>query len=299
VVTRVIAELEDHLGARLLHRTTRKCLLTEVGEAYLKRVRPLLLVLEEADAQASNATSAKPRGTLRIGAGGSFSRCQLMQLLPQFLARYPQVEVEVRRLADETVPDDGAHVSLLVGGGRPIEGDFVARRIARATAVLCASPAYLQRHGRPTRPEDLASHQIVIPALPDMPRTFLFEPSLPGQQEVALTLANSAVSSPEPDTVAAAALAGLGIAGLLSFSVADELRRGTLVRLLPDWQVAPLWFLFAAVHSRRHLPRIARVFIDYLVERYPEPETDPWLQQGPAPGLSVDAAESPAQAYHR
>jgi DNA-binding transcriptional LysR family regulator len=299
VVTRVIAELEDHLGARLLHRTTRKCQLTDIGEEYLNRVRPLLLVLEEADAQASNATSARPRGTLRIAAPAEFSRCQLMQLLPPFLLRYPQVDIEVRRLADDTVPDEGSHVSLLVGGGRRIEGEFVVRRIARATGVLCASPAYLQRHGSPARPEDLASHQVIIPALPGMPRTYLFQPLRPGLAEVAMTLDASAFSSPDPDTVAGAALAGLGIAGLLSFGVADELRRGTLVRLLPEWQAGPDWFLFAAVHSRRHQPRNERVFVDHLAERYPDPEIDPWLHPGPSPSFTVDTAESPAQTLHR
>jgi DNA-binding transcriptional LysR family regulator len=282
-----------------LNRTTRKCSLTDIGEEYLRRVRPLLLVVEEADAQASNTASARPRGTLRIAAPGEFSRCQLMQLLPSFRDRYPEVDVEVRRLADDTLPDDAAHVSLLVGGGRPIEGEFVARRIARATGVLCASPAYLHRHGRPQRPEDLASHQVLIPAMPGMPRTFLFEPSCPGQAEVALTLPDSAVSSPDPDTIAGAALAGLGIGGLLSFSVAEELRRGTLVRLLPDWRATPHWFLFAAVHSRRHLSRIARVFVDYLVERYPDAETDPWLQAASVAPMGVDTTSgSRAQPIH-
>src|SRR6218665_52571 len=162
VVTRLVADLEDHLGARLLNRTTRRLALTDTGELYLDRVRQILTEVDEAEALASAATS-EPRGHLRVIAPPAFAVHQLAKHLPKFPHHYPLLTLELSVPGPVTTVDENYDVSILQLGNQQLDGDFIARLLARSEAILCASPEYLDRAGRPQHPTDLPKHEAMMP----------------------------------------------------------------------------------------------------------------------------------------
>lgn len=280
VVTRVVAELEAHLGARLLHRTTRRIALTEVGEAYLERVRQILLDVEETEALAAESTK-DPRGVVRVLAPPAVAVHQLAKHLPAFRARHPQVSIELAAPgAVETVDED--FDITIVATRHPIQGDFVARRLARSEVILCATPEYLDARGRPRHPSELAQHEALIPPLSDVQRGLVFHQGPWGDDEPAgetVTVVpgrHSALRTVHVDTNYAAALAGLGITGLPSFVAEDALMENALERVLPEWTLfsTTLW---AAMPSRQHLPARTRAFLEFLVGIFGGEDRDPWL----------------------
>jgi len=280
VVTRVVAELEAHLGARLLNRTSRRVSLTEVGEAYLARVRNILVEVEESEALASEA-STEPRGHLRVIAPPALAVHQLAKHLPRFHALHPQVTIEL----DAPGPVDTVHEDYditLMAARHPLAGDFIARRLARSEVITCASPEYLDRHGRPQHPSDLARHQALVPPLSDLQRGLTFfsgawgddEPG--GESVTVIPPKRPALSTSHIDTMYAAALAGLGVAGLPSFVIEDALLENALERVLPEWRLfsTTLW---AGMPTRKHLPARTRAFLDFLIEIFGGQDRDPWL----------------------
>jgi DNA-binding transcriptional LysR family regulator len=274
VVTRTIAELEAHLQARLLQRTTRRVSLTEAGETYLASARRVLTLLDEADAQAG-ASTAQPRGCVRVMAPASFATHQIAPRLARFRAAHPQLAVELTTPGPVDAADEGFDVTIVQVAQRPLEGDFVARRLARSTFVLCAAPAYLKRRGRPAEPEDLLAHEGLLPAVAAARRELWLQRG-DGSRRVTLPTLQPALSSVQLEPLYAAALAGSGIAGLPSFMVTEALRAGRLERVLPDW-VGTSLALYAAVPTRKHLPARSRAFIDFLVEAFGGEDRDPWL----------------------
>ena len=162
VVTRLIADLEEHLGARLINRTTRRLSLTDTGELYLERVRHVLTEVEEAEALASAAT-AEPRGHLRVLAPPAFAVHQIAKHLPKFRELYPRVSVELSAPGPVEAVDENFDVTILVEGRRPLDGSFIARRLARSEVIACAAPEYLDKRGRPQHPSDLAQHDAMLP----------------------------------------------------------------------------------------------------------------------------------------
>jgi len=280
VVTRVIAELEAHLGARLLNRTTRRIALTDVGESYLERARQILIDVEETEALASESTK-DPRGQVRVLAPPALAVHQLAKHLPGFRAQYPLVSVEiVAPGAVETVDEDFDITILSVR--TPIEGDFVARRLARSEVIMCASPEYLDRRGRPLHPSELAHHEVLIPPVSALQRGVTFftgawgddEPG--GESYTAVPSRTSALRTTHVDTNYAAALAGLGIAGLPSLVIEDALIENALERVLPEWRLFSLT-IWAAMPSRKHVPARTRAFLDFLIRIFGGEDRDPWL----------------------
>ena len=168
VATRLVSELEEHLGARLINRTTRRLALTDVGEHYLERVRSILTEVDDAAAHASLST-AEPRGRLSVLSPPGFTVHQLAKLLPRFRAQYPHVSIELT-VASAEVPDENHDLTIIVQRRKPIDGHFIARRIATAEVVLCATPEYLDEHGRPKHPHDLAAHDTLMPIPPSARR---------------------------------------------------------------------------------------------------------------------------------
>src|ERR1700761_6541138 len=151
VATRLVAELEEHLGARLINRTTRRLALTDVGEEYLERVRSILSEVDDAEAVAGIAT-AEARGRVCVLAPPGFTVHQLTKHLPRFRAMHPKVSLELTVLPSVETPDENHDLTIIVQRAKPIEGAFIARRIATSEVVLCATPEYLDRHGRPRHP---------------------------------------------------------------------------------------------------------------------------------------------------
>jgi DNA-binding transcriptional LysR family regulator len=280
VVTRLLADLEAHLGARLLNRTTRRIALTDIGEAYLERTRSILIEVEESEALASESTK-NPRGHLRILTPPAMAVHQLAKHLPRFQALYPDVTVEIHAPGPvETVDED--YDLTVVNSRHPLTGDFIARRLARTEFILCAAPEYLDRRGRPEHPRELLGHEALLPPLADVQRGVTFyagpwgddEPG--GESYVLVPQRRAALSTSHLDTTYAAALAGLGVGAMPSFMIEDALLEHALERVLPAWRLfhATIWI---AMPTRRHVPARTRVFIDFLVETFGGEDKDPWL----------------------
>jgi len=272
VVTRLVAELEEHLGARLLNRTTRRLALTDIGEAYLERARRILAEVDEAQALASSAT-AEPRGLLRVLVPPSLAVHQLAKHLPRFRERYPQVRFELSSPGAVETLDEAYDISIIMSA-KPLDGDFVARVLARTEVIMCASPEYLNRRGRLRHPSELEGHDALIPPISSLQRGF----DMRRGKEVFTVVpkGNSVMATTAQDTNYAAALHGLGIAGLPSFMLEDALLEHGLERVLPAWhlRVMTIW---AAMPTRKYVPARTRVFLDYLLEIFGGEERDPWL----------------------
>lgn len=277
VVTRLVADLEEHLGSRLINRTTRRLSLTDTGELYLERVRHILTEVEEAETLAT-ASTAEPRGHLRVLCPPAFAVHQIAKHLPKFRALYPRVSLELSVPGPVETVDENFDVSILTEGRRPLDGNFVARRLARSEVVLCASPEYLDRRGRPQHPKELEAHETMVPPFL---RELLLETGNGGDGEppgesVTLTPKRSGLSTIHTDTMYAAALAGLGITGLPSFVAEDALMENALERVLPQWHLFTTT-LYAGMPTRKHVPARTRVFVDFLVKTFGGEDRDPWL----------------------
>jgi DNA-binding transcriptional LysR family regulator len=275
VVTRAIAELEAHLGSRLLQRSTRRVALTGAGQNYLEATRTLLAALEEADAAAGAAT-AQPRGVLRVASPAAFASHQLVPLLPRLRALHPQLGIELTSPGPMEGVDGAFDVTIVQLAQRPLQGDFVARRLARSHFVLCASKDYLKRRGRPAEPEDLLAHDALLPAVASVRREIELRRVDDAARRVTIATPPPALASAQLEPLLAAALAGLGIAGLPSFMAAGALREGRLLRVLPGWCGATLT-LYAALPTRKHLPARTRAFVDFLVTSFGGGDADPWI----------------------
>lgn len=280
VVTRMVAELETHLGARLLNRTTRSIALTEVGELYLDKVRRILVDIGESEALASESTT-QPRGHLRVLCAPAIAVHQLAKHLPRFQARYPDVTLEIASPGPVDTVDEAFDITIFGRRDAP-DGDFIARRLARTEVVVCASPEYLDRRGRPQHPRELLTHEAVIPPISDASRGLVFytgqwgDDEPPGEQFQLTPLRHPALATTHIDTMYAAALAGLGIAGLPSYVIEDALLEHALERVLPAWRMFDIT-LWAGMPSRHHLPARTRAFLDFLLEIFGGEDQDPWL----------------------
>ena len=267
VVSRYLAELEEWVGARLMHRTTRKLSLTAAGNETLPRCRQLLELADDMQA-AVEVPSDAPRGLLRISVSTSFGQAQLVDAVAAYVRRYPGVKVELQML-DRTVNLVDERIDLAIRTSNELDPNLIARRLSVCRSVVCASPAYLSEHGVPQRVEDLSRHNCLTHAY--------FGHSLwhfeVAGQPVAVPVAGN-ISANEAMTLQKAALAGAGIAMLPSYQTADALRRGKLVRLLPEAQPRTL-NLNAVYTSRKHMPATLRSMLDFLVQRFKdEPEWD-------------------------
>jgi DNA-binding transcriptional LysR family regulator len=283
VVTRLVADLEEHLGARLINRTTRRLSLTDSGELYLERVRHILTEIDEAETLATAAT-AQPRGHLRVLCPASFAVHQLTRHLPRFRAAFPRITLELAVLdAAVDAVDDSFDVSILTDGRRPLESGIAARRLARSETIVCASPEYLDRRGRPQHPRELMGHDLLVSSAL---RELVFHTGRPVDRRSAEDAANvdshllmparSAFASNHPETLQAAALAGMGITALPSFVAEEALMTNAIERVLPAWHLLATTF-YAGLPARKHVAARTRVFVDFLVKTFGGQERDPWL----------------------
>lgn len=259
-VTRYIGDLEAHLQTRLLNRSSRKMSLTSSGEALYERARSILDDVAEAEAIVSSA-GLQPYGVLRINAPLSFGVLHLAPLWPRFMQLYPEVQLEVS-LIDRVVDIVEEGYDMAVRISRAGAASNVARKLATSHNVLCASPAYLERHGQPRTPADLQQHSCIgysngTPA----DEWQLLDPQ--GQLQTVKT--RCVMHTNNGDTARAAALGGLGIIWQPTFLIGADLRAGRLQRVLPDYQL-PTLDVLAVYPSRRHLSAKVRVMVDFLVD---------------------------------
>lgn len=298
VVTRLVADLEEHLGARLMNRTTRRLSLTDTGEAYLERVRNVLAQVDEAEALAT-ASSVEPRGHLRVLCPPAFAVHQLAKRLKVFRDRYPRVSIELSSPGPVETVDENFDVTIVSEGARKLDGSFIARRLACSEVVLCAAPEYLELRGRPQHPSELVGHEAMVP-------NFVRDITLHTRSGVAGALESftidrleAGLSSIHTDTLYAAALAGMGITALPSFVLADALMESALERVLPRWHLTTTT-LYAGMPTRKHVPARTRAFVDFLVEAFGGEERDPWLSAAGCPTqLSVPPPVRPRAAPAR
>lgn len=274
MISRHLEGLERWLGARLLHRTTRRVSLSEAGQEALPRMRQMLELA--ADLQAvSGARTAEPSGKLRITTSLSFAVSCLTEAVVDFQRRHPRIEVELLTV-DRAVDLVGERIDLAVRITNRLDDGVVARRLASCRSVLCAAPAYLKRCGRPQRPEDLKSHHCIT-------HTFGTRAEYRLRQAGRLTTlgVTGSLCCNETAVLRQAALAGAGIAMLPTYFVDTELRRGTLVRVLPDLEPEPLG-IHAVYLSRQHQPLPLKLLIEFLAERFGG-DVAPWDAPPSAP----------------
>jgi DNA-binding transcriptional LysR family regulator len=260
--SRHLAALEERLSARLVQRNTRRLFLTDVGDAFYRRCKPLLGELRDAE-NAVNETALKPTGLLRVQASLSFSMIVIAPLLTEFNERYPDLRVEIvvsNRYTD--LLESGIDVAIR---NREYENDsaITVRRLAETKRVLAASPQYLQRHGTPQAPEDLSRHRLLIYNLANHPNEMRFtragvETSLPVQ---------GMLEANDGQIVRAAALKHLGILMQPLYIIHDDVVAGRLVPILQEWELQRLT-INIAYPTRRHLPAKVRCFVDFLVEQF-------------------------------
>lgn len=263
VVTRLVGDLEEHLGVRLLQRTTRRVALTPAGEAYVARLRAILGDIEEARA-AAQAHTREITGTLRILAPPVVAIHMLAPLVAGFCRLHPGVTLEFFEM-DAPDPAIEDYDITVLSGGIQLDAHVISRTIILSHAVFCASPEYLERHGAPQQPEDLRHHKCLRLRTPGMrlrPMT-LIDPTA-GDRKLdvdapAVLIANNI------DTLLRATLEGAGISSQPVDLLVPLLTSGRLQRVLSPWITARL-SLVAALPSRKFMPARTRAFLDYMIE---------------------------------
>ncbi len=260
-VTQQIQQLEAHLRVRLLHRTTRQVTVTTEGAAYYERAVRLLADLEEADAGVRTASSS-PRGVLRVDVPSPFAVKVLVPALPDFHARYPDLQLELG-VSDREVDVIGDNIDCVVRGGRLADSTLIARRIGDLPLGIFAAPRYLELAGVPAHPGELEhSHHRVVGFL--SARTGRTLPlSLHRGDERLEIQARHAVALDDGNAYLAAGVAGMGILWLPRYMAADPLARGELVPLFEDWSCDPMP-MSVAFAPHRHRSAKLQAFLDWI-----------------------------------
>ncbi|WP_439878632.1 LysR family transcriptional regulator [Pseudomonas prosekii] len=264
-ISRYVSGLEERLGVRLLHRTTRKLSLTEEGRQFYHQARDVLTLMDQAE-EAVSSSAPEPSGVLRINAPGSFGVLHLAPVWADFMKIYPNVELDISlndRLVD--LVDEGFDAAVRIA--RMESSSLVGRRLAGTRMCLCASPEYLANHPEIRSLPDLVEHGVIAYTNFASGNEWQFEG--PGGSETVRT--RSSVRCNNGDTCRSIALAGGGIALQPSFMVAEDLRKGDLVEILPEYQSVELG-IYVVYPTRKHLATKVRVLINFLAERFAHPQ---------------------------
>lgn len=259
-VSRKVAELEQHLGTRLVVRTSRRIALTDAGRAFVAASRRILGQLEEAEREAAGEYNTA-RGELHVTAPIAFGQRHLLPIALDFLAEQPEINLRLK-LADRLLNLVDEHMDVALRIGHLADSALIATRVGTVRRIICASPAYLARRGVPRRPEDLAQHDGISF------QGFVVAPESRYRRDSAAFTVH-----PRPrlavnttDAAIQAALAGFGIIRLLSYQVEEELRSGQLQILLPDFAPEPLPVSLVYPEAEL-LPLKVRCFLDWTVPR--------------------------------
>ncbi len=260
-VSKRVVQLEEHLGAQLLVRTTRRVALTDTGRVYFERCVRLLDDLEEAEQSVGNL-QASPRGRLRVTAPMSFGLIRIAPLLPELHDRYPDVELDVvfnDRFVD--LLEEGIDVAIRIGAALE-DSSLIARKIASGDRLLCASPDYLRKNGTPRHPRDLAKHACLRYALHAAPGKWTFD----GPKGTVNVDVGGRLQINNSVALGIAAAAGVGILLTPDFVVAEHLATGRLQPVLPRFKPSGYTVFAVSPPTRFATPKV-RVFEDFLAQR--------------------------------
>lgn len=267
-VSKHVAKLEDHLGVRLLNRTTRKLSPTEVGANFYERARRIVQDVEETK-QAVSALHAEPRGTLRLNVPMSFGYAHIAPALPDFLARYPDINIDMV-LNDRVVDllDEGFDIAIRIA--RMPDSSLIARKLAPFHLALCATPDYWKKHGIPKCPSELKDHNCLIYSYLLNRNEWFFQ----GPEGGISVKVSGNISANNGDALRAAALKGAGLFLSPTFIVNDDLRHGRLQSVLDQFTKTDL-AIYAVYPHNRYLSAKVRAFVDYFASLFgPEPYWD-------------------------
>lgn len=262
LVSRQISQLEGMLGTRLFHRTTRSQSLTEAGEIYLQHARRIVADVEEARLAVSRLADT-PSGSLHVTAEADFAVAFVAQVLPEFFDRYPEVQLRFSLSAGRmNLVDSGIDLAIRIG--HLDDSSLIARKIAQSQSLICASPAYLAKHGEPLHPSELETHNCLS-----------FRTST-GRNYWSFKLAQASLDVPISGRLNVnslaflrdSALAGLGLIMIPTWMIHDALTQGQLVPVLEDFPLTPASTPVHAVFAHnRHLAPKVRAFVDFVAER--------------------------------
>ncbi|RDZ28670.1 LysR family transcriptional regulator [Lysobacter silvisoli] len=265
-LSRHVAALEQRLGVRLLHRTTRRLSLTVDGQVLHARAKDLLASVEELESELTSHT-AEAVGMLRVNAPLTFGVRHLAPLWCRFLERHPKVSLDVQ-LNDRVVDLVEEGYDLAVRITQLPSSQLISRKLASTRMVACASPDYLRRHGRIAQPQDLTQHRVISYSYWATRDEWVFT----GPDGEVSVRTRPFMHTNNGDTCRLAALAHQGVILQPDFLVGPDLRRGDLVEVMPDYRSSEIG-IYAVFPTRKHLPAKTRKLIDFLVESFRMP---PW-----------------------
>jgi DNA-binding transcriptional LysR family regulator len=265
VVSKHITRLEKNLGIQLLRRSTRKLSLTEAGQALYQRCAHIKTDLEEAEQAALN-THGIPTGTLRVNCTFSFGHLHLVPAIADFMARYPDIKVELFLGGHyDDLIENG--LDLGIRTGKLADSNLIARRLTVRPMRVCASPDYLEKHGKPTTPADLYQHNCLLYLNSPTGDEWHFDTP---EEEVRIKIKTN-FSSNSSQSLEAAAVAGIGIVLLPGYMMSKHVKKGKLISLLDEYCPANIG-IHAVYPATRHLATKVRVFVDFLAERFQSEE---------------------------
>ncbi|MGB7541882.1 MAG: LysR family transcriptional regulator [Burkholderiales bacterium] len=267
-VTQLVGALERSLGVALFHRSTRGVTLTPEGERYYETSRRLAAELRDLELRFA-PRGAKPRGTLRVGIRPVVRRNCVMPRIARFLEQYPDIELVTKSL-HTMQPFDAENLDVAVQIGWPVQRELVVRPLAQTRNIVCASPEYWMRKGRPQEPEALRNHHCLLfrSAVGVLLDRWSFEKS--GERR-AVDVTGRLLSD-DRDEIDAAACAGAGVIRVADLTAVPYLSSGLLVPVLTDWEAADAPMIFATYRRTERHSKLVRVFVDFLVEVFAELE---------------------------
>jgi len=264
-VTRNLDQLEKELAVTLLKRSTRQLILTEEGSTFLAGAHKLLAQANELTASLKTM-NAEPEGVLRLSVFESFGRMQVCSLLAEFLEKFPKVKVEIE-LENRVVDLIKEEVDLVIRIGRPTDSGLKARKLMSNHTLVCASPAYLTKHGSPLIPDDLLSHNCLVRGNKRQKNYWYFSKA----KKLKKTPISGNLTSLGGTPILEAAIKGAGIVHLSNWMISDYVREGKLVVCLPDWDSSlhesSSGDVYAAYINSSYIKPSVRAFIDFLIEK--------------------------------
>lgn len=263
-VSKQISRLEDRLGARLFNRTTRQLAPTEEGRAYYERCQRILADIEEAEAAVSEL-NAEPRGALRVNMPVVFGRRHIVPLIGDFLERFPEVTMELS-MSDQFVDPIAEGADMLIRVGELKDSSLIARKLAEARRVVAATPGYWEKHGRPSKPEELRRHNCLAYSYLSSGNTWRMTDAR-GKEHV--IQANGNLASNNGEALLEAAVEGLGVVNLPTWMVGPDLETGRLEEVLDDYS-QPEPSVHVIYPPGRHLSAKVRAFVDFLAGHFKE-----------------------------